>query len=88
MTTNLTEDLDRVAALTKGIDLQWPYVSEVARKASATLKELEAERDHAWDMVAKANAQIGQSLADRLQDKEEITRLKAQVRFLERKIVS
>ena len=60
MTTNLTEDLDRVAALTKGIDLQWPYVSEVALKASATLKELEAE----------------------------VIRLQAQVRFLERKIVS
>ena len=43
MTTDLTEDLDRVAALTKGHDLQWPYVSEVALKASATLKELEAE---------------------------------------------
>ena len=60
MTTDLIEDLDRVAALTKGIDLQWPYVSEVARKASATLKELEAE----------------------------VARLKAQIRFLERKIVS
>ena len=43
MTTDLVEDLDRVAALTKGLDLQWPYVSEVAVKASATLKELEAE---------------------------------------------
>ena len=60
MTTDLVEDLDRVAALTKGLDLQWPYVSEVARKASATVKELEAE----------------------------VTRLQAQVRFLERKIVS
>ena len=60
MTTNLAEDLDRVAALTKGLDLQWPYVSEVARKASATLKELE----------------------------DEVARLQAQVRFLERKIVS
>ena len=60
MTTDLVEDLDRVAALTKGLDLQWPYVSEVARKASTTVKELEAE----------------------------VTRLQAQVRFLERKIVS
>jgi len=58
--SDLVEDLDRVAALTKGLDLQWPYVSEVARKASATIKELEAE----------------------------VTRLQAQVRFLERKIVS
>lgn len=41
--TDLVEDLDRVAALTKGIDLQWPYVSEVARKAAAAIKELEAE---------------------------------------------
>ena len=41
--SNLSEDLDRVATLTKGHDLQWPYVSEVALKASATLKELEAE---------------------------------------------
>jgi len=58
--SDLVEDLDRVAALTKGHDLQWPYVSEVARKASTTVKELEAE----------------------------VTRLQAQVRFLERKIVS
>ena len=41
--TDLVEDLDRVAALTKNIDLQWPYVSEVARKAAAAIKELEAE---------------------------------------------
>ena len=41
--SDLSEDLDRVATLTKGHDLQWPYVSEVALKASATLKELEAE---------------------------------------------
>lgn len=60
MTTDLAEDLDRVAALTKGTDLQWPYVSEVALKASATIKELEAE----------------------------VARLKAQVRFLERKAVT
>lgn len=41
--SDLVKDLDRVAALTKGLDLQWPYVSEVAMKASVTLKELEAE---------------------------------------------
>ena len=66
MTTDLTEDLDRVAALTKGLDLQWPYVSEVALKASATLKELEAQRDSLvntlWEILAcetpNANATV------------------------------
>jgi len=62
----ILKDLDRVAALTKGHDLQWPYVSEVALKASATLKELEAQRDSLvntlWEILAcetpNANATV------------------------------
>ena len=78
------EAADRIKQLTAERD----EARRDAVEAEAYATELEAERDHAWDMVAKANAQIGQSLADRLQDKEEITRLQAQVRFLERKVVT
>ena len=95
MTTDLTEDLDRVAALTKGHDLQWPYVSEVALKASATLKELEAKlasadamieaqaKDHASNNIRFAEATHRAEVAE-----AEVTRLQAQVRFLERKVVT
>jgi len=79
--TDLVEDLDRVAALTKGLDLQWPYVSEVARKAAATVKELEAERDEALNQLDSSRHSV-----EVLEKRVKI--LMAQVRFLERKIVS
>ena len=79
--SDLVEDLDRVAALTKGLDLQWPYVSEVAVKASATLKELEAERDEALNQLDSSRHSV-EVLEKRVE------KLMAQVRFLERKIVS
>ena len=140
MTTDLAEDLDRVAALTKGTDLQWPYVSEVALKASATLKELEAKlasadamieaqaKDHASNNIRFAEATHRAEVAEAERDKayargysdaeteisksalgqrnaflhsqyanaadhikvltEQRDRLQAQVRFLERKVVT
>ena len=40
--------------------------------AADRIEALTAERDHAWEMVAKADTQVGQALADRLQDKAQI----------------
>ena len=40
------------------------------------IEQLTAERDEAWAMVAKADTQMGQSLADYLQAKVDNTRLR------------
>ena len=42
----------------------------------ARAEAAEAERDHAWAMVEKADTQMGQSLADHLQAKAERDRLR------------
>ena len=44
--------------------------------ADARCDALTAERDHAWAMVANADTQMGQSLADYLQAKADNTRLR------------
>ena len=45
-----------------------------------------AERDHAWAMAAKADTQMGQSLADNLQAKADATRLRALLAEADRRI--
>ena len=47
-----------------------------AIRALPAIEALTAERDHAWAMVAKADTQMGQSLADHLQAKAERDRLR------------
>tara|TARA_R110000868_G_scaffold280700_1_gene541082 strand:+ start:453 stop:752 length:300 start_codon:yes stop_codon:yes gene_type:complete len=46
--------------------------NRVVNYAGDRIDALTAERDHAWEMVAKADTQVGQALADRLQDKAQI----------------
>ena len=48
----------------------------VIEEAADRIKQLTAERDEAWAMVAKADTQMGQSLADYLQAKVDNTRLR------------
>jgi hypothetical protein len=48
------------------------YHEAACHEAWAKIEQLTAERDHAWEMVAKADTQVGQALADRLQDKAQI----------------
>ena len=50
--------------------------TEDGRLAADRIEALTAERDHAWAMVAKADTQMGQSLADNLQAKAERDRLR------------
>ena len=45
-------------------------------EAADRIEALTAERDEAWVMVAKADTQMGQSLADYLQAKVDNTRLR------------
>ena len=45
-------------------------------EAADRIEQLTAERDHAWEMAAKADTQMGQSLADNLQAKAERDRLR------------
>ena len=57
--------------------LDWPYQGEtMAEEAAVLIKQLTAERDHAWAMVAKADTQVGQSLADHMQAMAERDRLR------------
>ena len=57
--------------------LDWPYQGEtMAHEAANRIEQLTAERDEAWAMVAKADTQMGQSLADYLQAKAERDRLR------------
>ena len=44
---------------------------DAMEEAADRIEALTAERDHAWAMVAKADTQMGQSLADNLQAKAE-----------------
>ena len=46
-------------------------------EAADRIEALTAERDHAWAMVAKADTQVGQSLADHMQAKAERDRIEA-----------
>ena len=59
------------------------YVAELrshgmlsTNQAADRIEALTAERDHAWAMVANADTQMGQSLADYLQAKADNTRLR------------
>lgn len=52
-----------------------------ARSAADRIEQLTAERDHAWEMAAKADTQMGQSLADNLQAKAERDRLREALAF-------
>ena len=45
--------------------------NRVVNYAGDRIEALTAERDHAWEMAAKADTQMGQSLADNLQAKAE-----------------
>ena len=45
-------------------------------EAADRIEALTAERDHAWAMAAKADTQMGQSLADNLQAKVDTARLR------------
>lgn len=64
----LTRHIDRIAAITA--------LPAVHLATNAELEALIAERDHAWAMVAKADTQMGQSLADHLQAKAQRDRLR------------
>ena len=44
---------------------------DAMEEAADRIEQLTAERDHAWEMAAKADTQMGQSLADNLQAKAE-----------------
>ena len=44
---------------------------DTMREQRDRIEALTAERDHAWEMAAKADTQMGQSLADNLQAKAE-----------------
>ena len=44
---------------------------DAMEEAADRIEQLTAERDHAWAMAAKADTQMGQSLADNLQAKAE-----------------
>ena len=57
---------------------------DAMEEAADRIEALTAERDHAWAMVAKADTQMGQSLADHLQAKVENDRLRDALRGLER----
>jgi hypothetical protein len=49
-------------------------------EAAARIAELEAERDHAWDMVAKADAATARCAAESLEDKIRADRLAAMLK--------
>ena len=53
------------------------WVSDAMTEAADRIEQLTAERDHAWEMAANADTQMGQSLADHLQAKAERDRLRA-----------
>ena len=55
------------------------YVVEYVR--ADIVQALTAERDHAWAMVANADTQMGQSLADHLQATAERDRLREAIMF-------
>ena len=50
--------------------------NRVVTYAADRIEQLTAERDHAWAMVAKADTQVGQSLADHMQAKAERDRFR------------
>ena len=52
------------------------FVETLCGEAADHIEQLTAERDEAWAMVAKADTQMGQSLADYLQAKVDNTRLR------------
>ena len=52
------------------------FVETLCGEAADRIEALTAERDHAWAMVAKADTQVGQSLADHMQAKAERDRLR------------
>ena len=54
-------------------------LADLCQPLADAIEYLIAERDHAWEMVAKADTQVGQALADRLQDKAQIDRLRKMV---------
>lgn len=63
--------------LLKRLRKWWEYDNgRLFENAITHIEQLTAERDHAWEMVAKADTQVGQSLVDRLQDKAQIDRLR------------
>ena len=59
----------------------------LAGRIITAMRALTAERDHAWSMVAKADTQVGQSLADHMQAKAERDRLRALLSEADRRIV-
>ena len=48
---DLIKDLDRIATISDGPQLYWPYVAMVARKAALTIKDMEAEIDQLQEQV-------------------------------------
>ena len=60
---------------------------DAMNEAADRIEQLTAERDHAWAMAAKADTQMGQSLADNLQAKADATRLRALLAEADRRIV-
>ena len=66
--------MDRISAL--------PAVQSVTTEAADRIEQLTAERDHAWEMAAKADTQMGQSLADNLQAKAERDRLREAIDYI------
>ena len=52
------------------------HQANLSIEAADRIEALTAERDHAWAMVAKADTQVGQSLADHMQAKAERDRLR------------
>ena len=56
--------------------------NRVVNYAGDRIEALTAERDHAWAMVAKADTQVGQSLADHMQAKAERDRLREALEYI------
>ena len=70
------EAKDRIEKLTeRNQELALDYLAALGQSADR-IEALTAERDHAWAMVAKADTQMGQSLADHMQAKAERDRLR------------
>ena len=84
MTSLIAAGLDRIEVLTAEAakmlsEADYKYnrkTNDMIERHAEQVKALTAERDHAWEMVAKADTQVGQALADRLQATAERDRLR------------
>ena len=68
---------DELVKRLRGIAVHSYLGRSVIEEAADRIEQLTAERDHAWEMAANADTQMGQSLADHLQAKAERDRLRA-----------